>query len=73
MLLHYFVREIVTPLSSNEKAEEVEAFFGSHVNPAVDKILKQSIERIRIKARWIQSIKQEQSLPDLVNQLLHKE
>ncbi|KAI9161526.1 hypothetical protein LWI28_018315 [Acer negundo] len=73
MLLHFFVREIVTPLSSNEKAEEVEAFFGSHVNPAVDKILKQSIERIRIKARWIQSIKQEQSLPDLVNQLLHKE
>ncbi|KAK0596001.1 hypothetical protein LWI29_011907 [Acer saccharum] len=60
-------------LSSNEKAEEVEAFFGSHVNPAVDKILKQSIERIQIKARWIQSIKQEQSLPDLVNQLLHKE
>ncbi|KAK3220437.1 hypothetical protein Dsin_014407 [Dipteronia sinensis] len=50
MLLHYFVREIVTPLSSDEKAEEVEAFFGSHVNPAVDKILKQSIERIRIKA-----------------------
>ncbi|KAK0594833.1 hypothetical protein LWI29_001050 [Acer saccharum] len=38
-------------LSSNEKAEEVEAFFGSHVNPAVGKILKQSIERIRIKAR----------------------
>ncbi|TXG68447.1 hypothetical protein EZV62_003382 [Acer yangbiense] len=73
MLLHYFVREIVTPLSSNEKAEEVEAFFGSNVNPAVDQILKQSIERIRIKARWIQSIKQEQSLPDLVNQLLHKE
>ncbi|KAK0596762.1 hypothetical protein LWI29_018734 [Acer saccharum] len=73
MLLHYFVREIVTPLSSNEKAEEVEAFFGSNVNPAFDKILKQSIERIRIKARWIQSIKQEQSLPDLVNQLLHKE
>ncbi|TXG68455.1 hypothetical protein EZV62_003390 [Acer yangbiense] len=73
MLLHYFVREIVTPLSSNEKAEEVEVFFGSHVNPAVYKILKQSIERIRIKARWIQSIRQEQSLPDLVNQLLHKE
>ncbi|KAK0597687.1 hypothetical protein LWI29_027625 [Acer saccharum] len=71
MLLHYFVREIVTPLSSNEKAEEVEAFFGSHVNPAVDKILKQSIERIRIKARWIQSIKQEQSLPDLVNNTIN--
>ncbi|TXG68453.1 hypothetical protein EZV62_003388 [Acer yangbiense] len=73
MLLHYFVREIVTPLSSNEKAEEVEVFFGSHVNPAVDKILKQSIERVLIKARSIQSIKQEQSLPDLVNQLLRKE
>ncbi|KAK0595822.1 hypothetical protein LWI29_010334 [Acer saccharum] len=64
MLLHYFVREIVTPLSSNEKAEEVEAFFGSHVNPAVDKILKQSIERIRIKRGRVESSRVESSLAE---------
>ncbi|KAK4837779.1 hypothetical protein QYF36_008396 [Acer negundo] len=60
-------------LSSNEKAEEVEEFFASHENPAIDKHVKQSIEHILIKARWIQSIRQEQSLPDLINQLLNKE
>ncbi|KAK3220440.1 hypothetical protein Dsin_014410 [Dipteronia sinensis] len=60
-------------LSSNEKAEEVKAFFASHENPAIDKHVKQTIVHILIKTRWIQSIRQEQSLPDLINQLLIKE
>ncbi|TXG68459.1 hypothetical protein EZV62_003394 [Acer yangbiense] len=60
-------------LSSNEKAEEVKAFFASQENPAIDKHVKQSIEHILIKARWIQSIRQEQSLPDLISKLLNKE
>lgn len=71
-LLHSFVRDFVTLFSSNEKADEIEAFFASHVHTGVDKVLKQSIEKIRIKARWMESIKQEQSLPDLIKQLLHK-
>ncbi|KAH9713478.1 Aminopeptidase M1 [Citrus sinensis] len=71
-LLHSFARDFVTLFSSNEKADEIEAFFASHVQTGVDKVLKQSIEKIRIKARWMESIKQEQSLPDLIKQLAHK-
>ncbi|KAK9228803.1 hypothetical protein WN944_021759 [Citrus x changshan-huyou] len=71
-LLHSFARDFVVLFSSNEKADEIEAFFASHVQTGVDKVLKQSIEKIRIKARWMESIKQEQSLPDLIKQLAHK-
>ncbi|KAF1869710.1 hypothetical protein Lal_00017286 [Lupinus albus] len=56
-------------VNSNEKADEIEAFFASNVNPSIVMNLKLSIEQIRIKARWIQSVKQEQSLPDLIKQL----
>jgi len=58
--------------SSNEKADEVEAFFANRTTPAFAMNLKQSIEQIRIKARWVQNIKQEESLPELVKQLASK-
>lgn len=57
---------------SDEKADEVESFFANHVNPGIDKILKQSIEHVRIKARWIEAIKQEHSLPNLLMQLAQR-
>lgn len=52
-------------VNSNEQAAEIEAFFASHMNPSIVMNLKSSIEQIRIKARWIQSVRQEHSLPDL--------
>lgn len=57
---------------SNEKADEVEEFFASRVHPSIAMTLKQSIEQVRIKARWVQSIRQEQSLQELVKQLAGK-
>lgn len=48
--------------SSNEMAEEVEEFFSSRVTPSFARNLKQSIEEIRIKAKWIEKVKQEESL-----------
>ncbi|XP_031251964.1 aminopeptidase M1-like isoform X1 [Pistacia vera] len=72
IILHRFVRGIVTLFCSNEKADEVESFFRNHVNLGIEKILMQSIERVRIKARWIEGIKQEHSLPILLMQLAHE-
>ncbi|XAR49909.1 Membrane alanyl aminopeptidase, partial [Bertholletia excelsa] len=69
MILHRFVRCIVTPFSSHEKADEAEAFFVSLETTSVAMNLKQSIEQIRIKARWVQNIKQEESLAELVREL----
>ncbi|KAK1434223.1 hypothetical protein QVD17_11142 [Tagetes erecta] len=70
MVFHRFIRDIVTPFSSNEMAEEVEEFFSSRVTPSFVRILKQSIEHVRIKARWIQKIRQDESLiPKLTRRL----
>ena len=50
-------------------ADEVEAFFASRASPEITMNLKQSIEQVRIKARWIEHIKQEESLKELVKEL----
>ncbi|GJV05289.1 aminopeptidase M1-like protein isoform X1, partial [Tanacetum coccineum] len=60
MVFHHFIRDIVTPFSSDEMAEEVEEFFSSRVTPSFARNLKQSIEQIRIKAKWIKKIRQEE-------------
>ncbi|XP_071711072.1 aminopeptidase M1-like [Rutidosis leptorrhynchoides] len=62
MVFHHFIRDIVTPFSSHEMAEEVKEFFNSRVTPSFARNLKQSIEQIRIKANWVDKIRQEESL-----------
>ncbi|KAK3013476.1 hypothetical protein RJ639_009784 [Escallonia herrerae] len=69
MILHRFIRDIVTPFCSHEKADEVEAFFASRMHLSFAMNLRQSIEKVRIKARWVDNIRQEESLKDLVKGL----
>ncbi|WCJ39469.1 aminopeptidase M1 [Euphorbia peplus] len=69
LLITHFIRDAISHLCSNEKADEVEEFFGSRMSPAIAMNLKQSIEKVRIKARWIHSIKQETSLEEPVKEL----
>ncbi|OAY36519.2 hypothetical protein MANES_11G022802v8 [Manihot esculenta] len=66
LLITHFIRDIISPFCSNEKADEVEQFFVSRANPSIATNLKQSIEKLRMKARWISSTKQEDSLQELV-------
>ncbi|KAF2323598.1 hypothetical protein GH714_036269 [Hevea brasiliensis] len=72
LLITHFIRDIISPFCSNEKADEVEEFFATRANPSIAMNLKQSIEKVRIKARWIASIKQENSLQELVKKLACK-
>ncbi|XP_015902907.2 aminopeptidase M1 isoform X2 [Ziziphus jujuba] len=69
MLLANFINCIVALFCSNEKADEVEAFFESRTYPSIARTLKRALERIRIKARWVENIKQDQSLHQLLCQL----
>ncbi|XP_038896093.1 aminopeptidase M1-like isoform X2 [Benincasa hispida] len=71
-LLTNFVRDLITPFCSNEEADEIEAFFATHPHEKVAMDLKQSLEQVRIKARWVEFIKQDHSLPDLINKLAAK-
>ena len=57
---------------SDEKANEVEEFFASRTKPSIDRTLKQSLERLRISARWVQSIKKEKSLGEVAKELTHR-
>ena len=57
---------------SNEKAEEIEDFFASQVKPSIARTLKQSVERVQINAKWVQSIRSEQSLGEVVKELAHR-
>ncbi|GAB4842590.1 hypothetical protein Ancab_012566 [Ancistrocladus abbreviatus] len=69
MLLTRFVRSIPGVFSSHQMADEVDEFFTRHPNPSIAMTVNQSIEKIRIKARWVNHIKQEPSLQELINRL----
>lgn len=72
-LISDFVNSTVSPFASEEKAAEVSEFFATRVKPSFERALKQSLEKVRISARWIESIKNEPSLAQTVHQLLLEE
>ncbi|KAK7840055.1 aminopeptidase m1 [Quercus suber] len=61
-LITRFVNSIVSPFASFEKAEEIEEFFASRTKSKIARTLKQSIERVRINANWVQSVQREEHL-----------
>ncbi|KAG8375703.1 hypothetical protein BUALT_Bualt10G0128100 [Buddleja alternifolia] len=71
-LVTRFISAIVSPFSSNEKAEEVEQFFSSRMKPYIARTLKQSIERVHINAAWVKSIQSEKHLADAVKELAYR-
>ncbi|KAK3002441.1 hypothetical protein RJ639_020347, partial [Escallonia herrerae] len=71
-LITRFVREIVSPFSSYEKAKEAEEFFAIHGKPSIARTLKQSIERVHINAKWVQSIQCEKHLGEAVKELAYR-
>ncbi|KAL0904018.1 hypothetical protein M5K25_026087 [Dendrobium thyrsiflorum] len=71
-LITRFVSTIVSPFSSDEKADEIEEFFASRVTPAISRNLKQSLERVRISANWVRSIRNEDSLAAVIKELAQK-
>ncbi|KAA0064519.1 aminopeptidase M1-like [Cucumis melo var. makuwa] len=68
-LIGRFVSATVSPFASYEKVKEVEKFFASRVKPSIARTLRQSIERVHINLRWVQSVQKEHDLPDAINEL----
>ncbi|CAN1120841.1 Aminopeptidase M1 [Linum perenne] len=71
-LLTRIVSSIVSPFASFEKAKEVEEFFSSRSKPSMARTLKQSIERVHIKAQWVDSVRNEKQLKEVVAELAHR-
>ncbi|XP_042488485.1 aminopeptidase M1 [Macadamia integrifolia] len=68
-LITRFISSIVSPFSSEDKANEIQEYFASRSKPAIARTLKQSLERVHIHAKWVQSIRSEDSLAELVKEL----
>ncbi|XP_048435335.1 aminopeptidase M1 [Pyrus x bretschneideri] len=71
-LITSFVKAVVSPFASFDKVKEIEEFFKAHPNPAITRTLKQSIERVQINAKWVQSIQSEKNLADVVTELAYR-
>ncbi|XP_071721787.1 aminopeptidase M1 [Rutidosis leptorrhynchoides] len=71
-LITRFVSAVVSPFSSYEKVEEVEEFFATRSKPSITRTLKQSIERVQINAKWVETIKNEKGLADCVQELAYR-
>ncbi|XP_065630862.1 aminopeptidase M1 [Quercus suber] len=69
-LITHFVKSIVSPFASFEKAKEVEEFFASRTNSKIARTLKQSIERVHINANWVQRVHNEEHLDETVIKLI---
>ncbi|KAF4365815.1 hypothetical protein F8388_014452 [Cannabis sativa] len=70
-LITRFINAIVSPFSSIEDAEEIEDFFANRTKPSMARTLKQSIERVRINANWVQSIQNDDQLVKTLNILTY--
>nr|XP_043619415.1 aminopeptidase M1 [Erigeron canadensis] len=71
-LITRFVSSIVSPFSSYEKVKEVEEFFATRTKSSIARTLKQSIERVQINAKWVESIRNETNLADCVQELAYR-
>ncbi|EXB57658.1 Puromycin-sensitive aminopeptidase [Morus notabilis] len=61
-LITRFVSAIVSPFATFEKVKDIEEFFASRTKPSIARTLKQSIERVNINAKWVQSVQSESLL-----------
>ncbi|KAJ0977920.1 hypothetical protein J5N97_013394 [Dioscorea zingiberensis] len=63
---------LTSMFSSGKKANEIEAFFASRIKPSISRTLKQSLERVKNNARWIQRIKKDKDLGEIVRELAYR-
>lgn len=58
--------------SSDEKADEIEAFFNANAAPGMDRTVGQSVERIRITSEWVKHVQREEGVSDTIKRLASK-
>lgn len=58
--------------TSKEKEAEISQFFATRTKPGFKRALKQSLENVRISARWVDGIRGEAELAQTVHDLLIK-
>ncbi|XP_074565091.1 aminopeptidase M1-B-like [Curcuma longa] len=72
MALPYVASSIVSLFGTSEKATEISNFFASRNNSSISKTLQQKLNEVMRKERWTQSVKNEFTLGDTLNDLVRK-
>uniref|UniRef100_J3MWV4 Aminopeptidase n=2 Tax=Oryza brachyantha TaxID=4533 RepID=J3MWV4_ORYBR len=67
-----YVKSIVPLFTSKEKEAEISQFFASRTTPGFKRALDQSLENVRINARWIEGVRGEAELAQTVHDLLNR-
>uniref|UniRef100_A0A0C9QQX2 Aminopeptidase n=1 Tax=Wollemia nobilis TaxID=56998 RepID=A0A0C9QQX2_9CONI len=71
-LISRFISTVVSPFTSEGKADEIEAFFSTRLTPSIERTVNQSIERVRINAEWVKHVQQENGLLELLQELAYR-
>ncbi|KAI5056620.1 hypothetical protein GOP47_0028438 [Adiantum capillus-veneris] len=71
-LITRFITATTSQFSSLEKAKDIESFFSNHGNPAIERSVNQSIERVKITAQWADHLRTEPGLVDFIRELSYR-
>lgn len=55
-----------------DKVAEGEEFFATRTKPFIARTWKQSLERVHINTKWVQSIPEEKSFAEVIKELAHR-
>ncbi|KAH9297886.1 hypothetical protein KI387_029568 [Taxus chinensis] len=62
----------VSRFASDEKADEIQEFFSARMLPFIERTVSQSIERVRINAKWVKNTRQEKGLAEILQELAYR-
>ncbi|KAJ7560287.1 hypothetical protein O6H91_04G121900 [Diphasiastrum complanatum] len=71
-LITRFVTSVALKFSSDEKADEINEFFTSNGNPAIERTVSQTVEHVRLNSQLVRYIREEEGLQEFLKQLATK-
>nr|ADE77276.1 unknown [Picea sitchensis] len=60
------ITAVASPFSSEKKADEIQEFFSTRLQPSIERTVNQSIEQIRIRAHCVKHVQQQNGLVELL-------
>lgn len=67
-----FIAAVASPFSSEKKADEIQEFFSTRLQPSIERTVNQSIEQVRIRAQWVKHVQQQNGLVELQKELARR-
>jgi len=68
-LITRFITSVASPFSSEKKADEIQEFFSTRMQPSIERTVNQTIEQVQIRAQWVKHVQQQDGLVELLRKL----